>query len=143
MNKFIEIKQTDNINEKLVAIFEKEKDIKKIIKSPNKYNNNVVNKAIQEFDIITALKGVIDPELGINIFDLGLIYSFNIENNIVYIEYTLTTMGCPMGNYIEMTILENVNRNMEYDSVILNITFSPPWNMNALPYETKLLLNML
>lgn len=143
MDSFIKIVPTDEINEKMIKVFDKEKKLKDILKNRNSYDKETVNIAMAEFDVLTSLKGVIDPELGVNIFDLGLIYNFEIINNIVYIEYTLTTMGCPMGNYIEMTILENVNRNNEYDEVRLTLTFSPQWNINALPYETKLLLDML
>ena len=143
MDNFIKIVPTDEINEKMVKIFDKEKHIKHILKNRNDYDKETVNHAVAEFDVLTSIKGVIDPELGVNIFDLGLIYNFEIKNNIVYVEYTLTTIGCPMGNYIEMTILESINRNNEYDEVRLTLTFSPQWNINALPYETKLLLDML
>lgn len=143
MDKYIEIKQTDDINQKMIDIFEKDKNTTRILKNSNEYTREEINKAMIDHDIITSLRGVIDPELGVNIFDLGLIYDFKVVDNTVYIEYTLTTIGCPLGNYIEMTILENVNRNMEYDGVFLNITFTPQWNINALPYETKLLLDML
>jgi metal-sulfur cluster biosynthetic enzyme len=143
MDNFIKIIATDYVNEKMTKIFDKEKEIKNILKNRKNYDKVTINNALAEFDVLTSIKGVIDPELGVNIFDLGLIYDFKIENNVVYVEYTLTTMGCPMGNYIEMTILENINRNNEYDEVRLTLTFSPQWNINALPYETKLLLDML
>src|SRR6266508_2884677 len=51
--------------------------------------------------IIEALKNVVDPELGINIVDLGLVYGLDIQGNSVHITYTLTTMGCPIGPLIE------------------------------------------
>ena len=98
MDNFIRIVPTDEINEKMVKIFDKEKHIKHILKNRNEYDKKIVNHAVAEFDVLTSIKSVIDPELGVNIFDLGLIYNFEIKNNIVFIEYTLTTMGCPMGN---------------------------------------------
>lgn len=143
MDKYIEIKDIDGINEKMENIFKRDKSIKEILKNRNKYSNSEINKALSEYDVITALRAVIDPELGVNIFDLGLIYDFKIIEKKLYIEYTLTTIGCPLGNYIEMSILENVNRNGEFDEISLNITFSPQWNIKSLPYETKLLLDML
>lgn len=143
MEKFIKILDLDNKNEKITLIFEKDKRSKEILKNPSSYSKDEINNAMMDSEIITSLRAVIDPELGINIFDLGLIYDFNITNRTLKIEYTLTTMGCPLGNYIEMSILENVNRNGEFDEVLLNLTFSPQWNIKHLPYETKLLLDML
>ncbi len=143
MNNYIVIHNIDEENKKMEKIFEREKNINFILKNRDKYSKEDINNAIIENDIITSLKGVIDPELGINIFDLGLIYDFQIIGNKILIEYTLTTIGCPMGNYIEMSILENVNKNGDFEEVILKITFSPQWNIKSLPYETKLLLDML
>jgi metal-sulfur cluster biosynthetic enzyme len=143
MEKFIKILDLDNENEKMTLIFEKDKRSKEILKNPSSYSKDEINNAMMDSEIITSLRAVIDPELGINIFDLGLIYDFNVINRTLKIEYTLTTMGCPLGNYIEMSILENVNRNGEFDEVLLNLTFSPQWNIKHLPYETKLLLDML
>lgn len=143
MEKYIKILDLDNTNEKMTLIFERDKKSKEILKTPTAYSKNEINNAMMDNEVITSLRAVIDPELGINIFDLGLIYDFEIQDKTLKIEYTLTTMGCPLGNYIEMSILENVNRNGEFDEVLLNLTFSPQWNIKHLPYETKLLLDML
>jgi metal-sulfur cluster biosynthetic enzyme len=88
---------------------------------------------ITEDQVFDALTAVIDPELNINIVDLGLIYSAEInEDNEVHVLMTLTTMGCPMGESIAKDA-EQAVMNMEgVKDVLIEITFEPPWNMNMM-----------
>ena len=75
---------------------------------------------LTEDRVMDALQAVIDPELNINIVDLGLIYSVNInDENEVHVLMTLTTMGCPMGESIAKDVL-------------IEITFEPPWGLNMM-----------
>src|SRR5688572_375298 len=62
-----------------------------------------------EKQVIEALKQVDDPELGINIVDLGLVYDVSIEGDAVHVTYTLTTMGCPIGPLIEQQIKQMID----------------------------------
>src|SRR5687768_5145300 len=62
-----------------------------------------------EEQVLNALRKVDDPELGINIVDLGLVYEVGIEGDAVHITYTLTTMGCPIGPLIEQQIKEMID----------------------------------
>lgn len=132
-----------NNNPKLEKMLEREKKIKEILSFNSGYDKDLINFTLTEQNIINKLRCVIDPELGVNIFDLGLIYDFRIEHNKVYIELTLTTIGCPLGNVIEDGITSMINEENEYDAVIINITFDPPWTVDSLPFETKLKLNFL
>lgn len=83
------------------------------------------------------LKEVIDPELGINIVDLGLIYDFSLENRVAKILMTLTFPGCPLG----FTIKEDINRVLstvaEIEKVELTLTFNPPWDLSMINPLTR------
>jgi metal-sulfur cluster biosynthetic enzyme len=85
-----------------------------------------------------ALKHVVDPELGINIVDLGLVYDVQIsEEGAISIEYTLTTMGCPIGPLIEhqmQSFLENVPG---VTSVEAEMVLRPPWTPEMMSEEAK------
>jgi metal-sulfur cluster biosynthetic enzyme len=85
-----------------------------------------------------ALKHVMDPELGVNIVDLGLVYDVEIgEGGAVSIEYTLTTMGCPIGPLIEhqmQSFLENVPG---VTSVEAEMVLRPPWTPEMMSEEAK------
>lgn len=93
---------------------------------PISNENGVTIGAPNVADIEEALRDVIDPELGINIVDLGLIYGVNIEqgSNVV-IDMTLTSAACPLTDMIE----EQANQVLEnmVDSVEINWVWMPPW----------------
>lgn len=78
--------------------------------------------------ILEALRQVIDPELGINVVDLGLIYSIATDRNHVQVEMTLTTPGCPLHDSITSAVEMAVNVLVpEVESVGVNLVWSPPW----------------
>lgn len=130
------------INKKLENLLEREKKIDETLKFIDFDNKDKINRALIEKNVINKLRMVIDPELGINIFDLGLIYDFEVKDNLVYIEMTLTTVGCPLGNVIEESIINNLKQD-DFSEVKIKLTFDPPWTPDSLPYETKLKLNFL
>lgn len=130
------------INKKLENLLEREKKIDETLKFIDFDNKDKINRALIEKNVINKLRMVIDPELGINIFDLGLIYDFEVKDNVVYIEMTLTTVGCPLGNVIEESIINNLKQD-DFSEVKIKLTFDPPWTPDSLPYETKLKLNFL
>lgn len=93
---------------------------------------------ITEQAILDALKHVVDPELGINIVDLGLVYEVDVsEEGTIHIEYTLTTMGCPIGPLIEhqmQSFLENVPG---VTSIEAEMVLRPPWTPEMMSEEAK------
>ena len=96
-------------------------------------NGPATEEAVRE-----ALKHVVDPELGVNIVDLGLVYDVEIsEEGAISIEYTLTTMGCPIGPLIEhqmQSFLENVPG---VTSVEAEMVLRPPWTPEMMSEEAK------
>lgn len=87
-------------------------------------------------EVLEALKAVIDPELGINIVDLGLVYEVSVEDRTVTVRYTLTTMGCGLGPLIESGITE-VLAGLPVDDVRTELVFRPPWTPDMMSAETK------
>jgi metal-sulfur cluster biosynthetic enzyme len=86
---------------------------------------------------LSVLHNVIDPEIGLNIVDLGLIrqLDFDDEENKIYCTMTLTTQFCPMGESITDTAKEILKLNYpEYEAAI-ELTFSPPWNYKMISAE--------
>jgi len=87
--------------------------------------------------VLEALKNVHDPELGVNIVDLGLVYGVEIDDQTVHITYTLTTMGCPIGPLIEAEIqrfLAEVDGVSEVDA---EMVLRPPWTPDMMSEEAK------
>jgi len=85
-----------------------------------------------------ALKHVVDPELGVNIVDLGLVYRVEIsEEGAISIEYTLTTMGCPIGPLIEHQIQSFLENVPGVTSVEAEMVLRPPWTPEMMSEEAK------
>jgi metal-sulfur cluster biosynthetic enzyme len=85
-----------------------------------------------------ALKHVVDPELGINIVDLGLVYDVDIsESGAVHIEYTLTTMGCPIGPLIEQQMQSSLAGVPGVNEVDAEMVLRPAWSPEMMSEEAK------
>jgi len=93
--------------------------------------------------ILKKLEEVIDPELGISIVDLGLIYDVSVKNGRVKIKMTLTTIGCPLFGLIENQIKEKLKEIKSIKEVEVELTFDPPWTPDRLSEKAKAELNFL
>lgn len=105
---------------------------------------NVISNNNEKCDLaLTALRNVIDPEIGLNIVDLGLVYQvdFDEEKQIVYCRMTLTTQFCPMGESITESAKSALQQGFPDSSIELNLSFDPPWNQSLISEEGKLFLN--
>jgi metal-sulfur cluster biosynthetic enzyme len=87
--------------------------------------------------VLEALKNVLDPELGINIVDLGLVYDVAIEAGAVKITYTLTTMGCPIGPLIEEQMAKALADVPGIERVEAEMVLRPPWSPELMSEEAK------
>lgn len=83
------------------------------------------------------LRRVLDPELGINIVDLGLIYDVKVKKNDVWILMTLTFPGCPLGGIIKKEVNEKLSTIANLGKTDLQITFDPPWDLTKISEEAR------
>ena len=90
-----------------------------------------------EEQVVEALKSVHDPELGINIVDLGLVYGVEIQEDTVHVTYTLTTMGCPIGPLIEAEIKQFLSGVEGISKVDAEMVLRPPWTPEMMSEEAK------
>ena len=90
-----------------------------------------------EDKIREALKGVIDPELGVSIVDLGLIYDVRYENGVAEVEMTLTSPGCPLAPVIDKKIKDAVKEVTEVKKLTVDLVWDPPWSKDLMSDELK------
>jgi len=95
---------------------------------------------VTEEQVFQALSSVRDPELPLNIVDLGLIYDVSIENDAVSVKMTLTTPGCPMHYTIKAEAEEALRKLSGIRSVKVEIVWDPPWNPDMMSEEAKRML---
>ena len=93
-------------------------------------------------ELIEALKQVIDPELMVNIVDLGLIYSVDEEDRKVAVLMTLTSPACPAGPQIVQQAKMALERLEEVDEATITITLSPPWTPERMTDDAKDMLGI-
>jgi metal-sulfur cluster biosynthetic enzyme len=90
--------------------------------------------------VIEALHQVEDPELGMDIVDLGLLYDVEVEGPTVKVSYTLTSMGCPAGAMIQEDIDRVVGELDGVEDVHSELTFDPPWSPDRMSEDAKFIL---
>jgi len=94
--------------------------------------------------IVRVLKTIFDPEIPVDIYELGLIYDvFVNENSDVKILMTLTTPNCPVAESLPQEVKEKVRELDEVNEVELELTFDPPWTRDLISEEAKLELGFL
>lgn len=93
--------------------------------------------ALTEEQVREALSTVIDPELGFNIVDLGLVYEIEIDGSKVDVEMTLTSMACPAGPQMVAAAKEAVSKLEGVEDVDVKVVFSPPWSPDMMREELK------
>lgn len=97
-----------------------------------------------EADIVKTLKTIHDPEIPVNIYDLGLIYEVDVDDNRnVKITMTLTAPNCPMADDLVEEVHEKVDKIEGVTEAIINLTFDPPWDKGRMSEEAMLELGFL
>ena len=105
-------------------------------------NNNDLNPTINKEDVVKCIRTVMDPEIPVNLYDLGLIYSIKIYKNNVSIEMTLTNPNCPVAGQMP----ENVGKSIEVlnnlKSIEVKLVWYPPWTKELMSEDAKLALDI-
>jgi metal-sulfur cluster biosynthetic enzyme len=91
-------------------------------------------------DVTDALSNVIDPELGLDFVELGLIYGVEVDGGTVDVTFTLTSPGCPIGPQVTDQIKEYVGELDGVEDVHATMTFSPPWTPDLMSEDAKFAL---
>ena len=125
----------------------KNKSLKDFLPNKNgsyfrEFNNKVSNILISKEDIVKCIKTVMDPEIPVNLFDLGLIYSIKINENNVIIKMTLTNPNCPVAGQMP----ENVGKSIQHldglKSIEVSLVWDPPWSKDLMSEDAKLALDI-
>ena len=108
------------------------------------FDDVVVVKKISEMEIIEKIKTVFDPEIPVNIYDLGLVYDINIDNNNnIKIKMTLTTPNCPVADSMHKKVGESLINIKGISSISVELVWEPKWDKDMMSEDAKLALDIL
>jgi metal-sulfur cluster biosynthetic enzyme len=91
-------------------------------------------------EVVEALRAVEDPELGMDIVDLGLLYDVEVDGSKVKVIHTLTSMGCPVGPMIQENIGDVARAVPGVEDVEIELTWDPPWSPEKMSEDAKFIL---
>ena len=91
-------------------------------------------------EVFDALRAVEDPELGMDIVELGLLYDVEVEGPRVKVIHTLTSMGCPVGPMIQENVDQIVRAMPDVEEVDVELTWDPPWSPEKMSDDAKFIL---
>ena len=92
--------------------------------------------------VITEIKKIYDPEIPVNIYELGLIYDIKIKDKDVQVKMTLTTPNCPVAESLPKEVKDSIMELKEVDKVDLDLVWDPPWDKSMMSVAAKLELNL-
>ena len=92
--------------------------------------------------IIEEIKKIYDPEIPVNIYELGLIYNVSVKDKNVSVKMTLTTPNCPVAESLPKQVKDNIMQIKEISDVNLNLVWEPPWDKDKMSEAAKLELNL-
>ena len=107
------------------------------------FNNENIRSKIEEEQVIKCIKTVMDPEIPVNLYDLGLIYEININNNNdIKIKMTLTNPNCPVAGSMPESVGKSVENLNNINSVEVLLVWEPKWNKDLMSEDAKLALDI-
>ena len=92
--------------------------------------------------VISEIKKIYDPEIPVNIYELGLIYDITIKDKDVQVKMTLTTPNCPVAESLPKVVQDSIMGLDEVNNVNLDLVWDPPWNKSMMSEAAKLELNL-
>ena len=92
--------------------------------------------------VITEIKKIYDPEIPVNIYELGLIYDIKIKDKDVQVKMTLTTPNCPVAESLPKEVKDSIMELKEVNKVDLDLVWDPPWDKSMMSEAVKLELNL-
>ena len=92
--------------------------------------------------VIAEIKKIYDPEIPVNIYELGLIYDISIKDNDVSVKMTLTTPNCPVAESLPKEVKDSILEIKEVKKVDLDLVWEPPWDKSMMSEAAKLELNL-
>ena len=99
---------------------------------------NLINKE----EIIECIKTVMDPEIPVNLYDLGLIYSINNNKNHIVIEMTLTNPNCPVAGQMPENVAKSIEKTYGLRSIEVKLVWEPTWSKDLMSEDAKLALDI-
>ena len=108
-----------------------------------KFSDLQPTNLIKENQVIEEIRKVMDPEIPVNLYDLGLIYKIDIDNkNNILIEMTLTNPNCPVAGMMPKNVGEAVTKIPEISSIMVSLVWYPKWRKDMMSDEAKLSLDI-
>ena len=108
-----------------------------------KMNNSDTTHLIKEEEVINCIRTVMDPEIPVNLYDLGLIYEINInKNNDITIKMTLTNPNCPVAGSMPKSVGKSVEKLQNLNSIKVSLVWEPKWNKDLMSDDAKLALDI-
>ncbi|MBO8170311.1 MAG: metal-sulfur cluster assembly factor [Bacillaceae bacterium] len=92
--------------------------------------------------MVEALEDVVDPELGVDIVNLGLVYKLGMDNGKATVTMTLTAMGCPLAGQITTLVKQAMQQVEEVDDAEVDIVWNPPWSKERMSRYARIALGM-
>jgi len=109
----------------------------------NKFNNSNISSKITKEQVIERIKTVVDPEIPVNLYDLGLIYEIKInDKNDIKIKMTLTNPNCPVAGTMPESVGKSVEKLVDLNSIEVSLVWDPKWHKNLMSEEAKLALDI-
>ena len=128
---------------------DKNKELKDLLPDKNSvffrsFDNVVEDNIINKGEIIEKIKTVFDPEIPVNIYDLGLVYNIDIDsNNNIGIKMTLTTPNCPVADSMPQEVGESLANIKGISSIKVELVWDPKWSKDMMSEDAKLALDIL